>query len=376
MRSKVFWPIIAAVAVAAVWSAPPATATVFDPTRPLIDPGAIIPGGQGVPPPSIIPGKEFSDNVDRKSGATGGAADPEQNIRWDGKGGTADTFDYSGSRAGVGDTEDRQVDALSNRGDFLFGEVIDDFAHLLFSTSLDPKIYFERHASMAPPAPPGTVSPPGVKGGTWATPLQIDDMTLPTDVDGLEVWGPDTSDDANHYSLIGDPVSVPGIGRVAVWDFAGGVSTPLYTSAAIAAAVGAVIGIDGALLESNIDLDAMMTFDDCGTPGGPGSPPCSSKFPDAKIMFSLAPLTGPGFALDGGEIFVWNGVVGAGLSASYLSHGGHIWDTAFDVMGTFGTASENINALEAVVMPVPATLALFGVGLVGLGLARRRKAAA
>ncbi len=71
-----------------------------------------------------------------------------------------------------------------------------------------------------------------------------------------------------------------------------------------------------------VNLDAMMVFED-------------------KIMFSIDPIQG----LDGGEIFVYDQST---RKSSFLKHGGHLWDTSFDVMGTFGTASENINALEAV----------------------------
>ena len=82
------------------------------------------------------------------------------------------------------------------------------------------------------------------------------------------------------------------------------------------------------------------------------------------IIFSIAPID----IYDGGEIWVWDGLTHGG--ATFLSHGGHLWNTAFPVMATFGTASENVNALEAVAVPEPAILALLIPGLAGLGFVR------
>ena len=50
-------------------------------------PGCITPApGDGVPPPAVVPGKEISTHFDR---GIGGAM-PEQNMVWDGIGGTDD----------------------------------------------------------------------------------------------------------------------------------------------------------------------------------------------------------------------------------------------------------------------------------------------
>ena len=73
---------------------------------------------------------------------------------------------------------------------------------------------------------------------------------------------------------------------------------------------------------------------------------------------------------------MWTGV-GA---ATFLFHGGEIWDTAHTVMAHHGTASENVNALEAAsTIPEPSSIALLGMGglaLLGYGLRRKRKRAA
>ena len=80
--------------------------------------------------------------------------------------------------------------------------------------------------------------------------------------------------------------------------------------------------------------------------------------------------------LDGGEIFVGSRLGGPGTAVSaggFLSHGGHLWDTAFPVMAHFGLLSENVNALEAVsTIPEPASLVLASLALLNL-IALRRK---
>ena len=322
----------------------PAQATPFAPgIRVLPAPSDIL------PPPIRTPGKEYSNSRDWDDTQPVHVADPDQVLAWDGGGGRTDTFDYSGTR-GPGLPEEGQVDALANRGDALFSAVINDRSYLLFSTDGDNRIFFE--------APTGFGTFPATTGGIWAPPPQIDAEGV-IDVDGLEVWGPDGpgADDANRYSLIGDP------GRIAVYDFIGGVSSPLFTNADIAAAIGAPNLVD------LIDLDAMMTF-------------------GSQIMFSIDPILGPtgGLVFDGGEIWVWDGVTPGG--ASFLNHGGHLWNTAFNVMGTYNTQTENINALEAAStlgnecgaavglvpctqIPEPASLALLIPGLLGLRLVRR-----
>ncbi|MGD9635907.1 MAG: hypothetical protein AB7U97_21680, partial [Pirellulales bacterium] len=97
-----------------------------------------IPGGlgPGLAKPSIVPGKEYSHDLDHNTVPPGGGLDPEQVIAWDGSGGTADGLDYSGSRLNF--EQDAQVDAIANRGDHLFSQTLGsaaapDRAHLVFS---------------------------------------------------------------------------------------------------------------------------------------------------------------------------------------------------------------------------------------------------
>lgn len=311
-----------------------------------------------LPSPSSTMGKEYSNHYDVNDTQPTSTLDPEQNLRWDGSGGRVDTFDYSGSRvANYSDTADREVDGLANNSDLLFDEVTSDLVWLLFSTDADRKIYYENPTSGAGPT----------TGGIWAKGSDIDidadadvaldgagsPVTNVMDVDGLEVWGPDLSDDANRYSLEFDPVIDAALGgRVAVFDYdpLAGTSSTAFSVSELAIAIGDLYGLsptDLGLLEDEMDLDAMMTRGE-------------------KIMWSIDPLTlspaGPGIAFDGGEIFVWDRTIGG--AASFLVHGGHTWDTTFDIMGTFGTATENINALEAVaaIVPEPESLILLLLG--------------
>jgi hypothetical protein len=54
--------------------------------------------------------------------------------------------------------------------------------------------------------------------------------------------------------------------------------------------------------------------------------------------------------IDGGEIMhlvkTAPGVGPGTFAICFLSHGGHLWDTAFDVRGTFGYFYEDVDALE------------------------------
>jgi hypothetical protein len=50
---------------------------------------------------------------------------------------------------------------------------------------------------------------------------------------------------------------------------------------------------------------------------------------------------------DGGEIVV----LPFGGPASFLNHGGQIWNTAFDVATAFGVSTQEVDAIEA--LPIP-----------------------
>lgn len=281
--------------------------------------------------PNQVPGKEYSNHPDED---WQGNLDPLQNIWWDGNGNAADTFDFTGSAA-FGSNDN--VDAMANHSDFLYWEVTHDQVHMLLSFAHTPtqpptdgQIYYQE---------------PGVDvSGVWATRPIINSTALPDDVDGLEVWGPADTDDADMFSLIADPYGV------AVYRYYSGphTSVPYLTTAQLQAAIET---------QELIDLDAMMLQDeDDDDLFGPGD----------SIMFSIHETMSVGGIYDGGEIWVWN----FGAPAQFLLHGGETWNTAHTVGLDFGVLTEEINALEAV--PEPATLGLLMFG--GLALLRRRRA--
>ncbi|MBW2400450.1 MAG: hypothetical protein JRG80_14405 [Deltaproteobacteria bacterium] len=64
-----------------------------------------------------------------------------------------------------------------------------------------------------------------------------------------------------------------------------------------------------------------------------------------EILFSIRAVPQANF--DGGEIIR----LPAGGAASFLSHGGHDWDSAFATAATFESNSEDVDALEATPSP-------------------------
>lgn len=317
-----------------------ASAATYVPQGPFVHPGP----GHGIPSRIQVPGKEYSDYLDKNHL---GVPNPEQTLLWDGVGGTANGFNYGGSG---------QVDALANINDALFKELIQNRAALLFSTGQTGigggNTLWDDHVLVEP-----------ISGGVkiWATPAQIDANGV-TDVDGLEVWGPEEIPDANVYSLRGDP----GGNSVLFYNSGTGISTPLVTTAQILGAVSPLFP-SLTLSLSDIDVDGLVYQNSIN-----------------RLVFSLAPtglaLNDPTLNLDGGEIFDW--VIGT-PSASFLNHGGHLWDTVFDVRGYIsanigGNAneiSENIDALEVVATtPEPASpLAFLTLGILGFGAILKRK---
>lgn len=300
-----------------------------------------------IPKPSEVPGKDFSDVRDRNAA---GAADVEQVVAWDGLGGVRDSFDYDqppNTRPLY--PPSTEVDGLAASGDALYQAVIGNQAALLFSVETDANVLFER-ATGFPAAPAGF--------GVWATALDIDAMNPPIDTDALEIWGGDNADDSNRYSLAGDPfVQTPAaVFKVAVWEYdeAGMTSLPHTLTTDLAAAMDlqfAGIGVGGPVwgqLVETMDVDAIMTF-------------------GKEVLYSIRPVVLPGspIAFDGGEIFVYTA---PNAPTKFLDHGGHLWDTAFDVMGTFHLQNENVDALEAAAtfVPEPATCALVALGMLGV----------
>jgi hypothetical protein len=269
--------------------------------------------------PWEVPGKEYSTVIDTDNS---GASSPGQTLHWIG-GGVTNGIKYP---------QNAQVDAMANRADAFFTEVsLDQIpVHLLFNVGNEAVIRWE--------------APKVAQIGIWGTPPT---SAAAGGTDALEVWGGDgagvslngnsnsASPDANRYSLYGDSDGT------SVFNADG---TAWLTQSQIGAAIGA-----DQQFWTKIDVDGLMV-------GGN----------DAFVMFSIAPLA----AFDGGEIWVWDLTK---ANASFLIHGGHTWDTAFDVMGTYGLASENVTVLEAVPVPEADSYALMlaGLGLMGWLLRRR-----
>ncbi|MCX6597148.1 MAG: PEP-CTERM sorting domain-containing protein [Acidobacteria bacterium] len=237
-----------------------------------------------------------------------------------GNGGTIKLWDGLGNTVSVNPGFDRgDVDALAAQYDLFFPELLTNWAALLVTFDGDPNIYIEDNFGV---------------NYTWAVPAQVDSAGY-TMIEALEVWGPEGVSDATIYSLRGDP------GGCAVLVLGGGC---LYTNAAVGAAIGLSSG-------AQFDLDALMAYGD-------------------QIVFSIRPVSDPtGVSFDGGEIWHWDGKA---ASASFLNHGGHLWDTAFDVMGTFGVNSENVASIEAVPEPASMALVVGSLGLLAAAIRRRR----
>jgi hypothetical protein len=178
-----------------------------------------------------------------------------------------------------------------------------------------------------------------------------------------------TPDDADMYSLLGDPL-INGI-RTSVWYYnpITQISNSYITAAQIAAAINRP---DIANLANIIDLDGLMVWDG----GNIGQWDNSDA-----ILFSVMPIDANldgiitpninGGDIDGGEIWSWQ--FGQPL-AQFLNHGGHLWDTAFNVRQATGAVNENIDALEAVATPEPSTfLSLLTLGTLGAASTLKRK---
>jgi len=304
-----------------------------------------------VPSPKLVTGKDFSDVRDRDEFAI---PDPEQVVAWDGSGGVKNSFDYTGTQPPPIPQSPQEVDGIAAGGDALFHALRSNTAALLMSVQGDPNIHFERETGL--PA-----SPAGV--GVWATATDIDAMNPPLDTDGLEIWGGDFFDDSDRYSLAGDPpIITPAAARkVAVWSFTplAGPSAPHTFTSDLAASMDLQFGGPGngpifSQLVELMDVDAIMTF-------------------GSQVTFSIQPLAVPGtpIAFDGGEIFEYDG---PGIATRFLNHGGHLWDTAFSVIGAFGVRSENVDALEALGgIPEPSTLMLLVLGLLAVPMKRHQR---
>jgi hypothetical protein len=291
-----------------------------------------------------VPGKEFS-NYPQDKNATW-ANDALQNLAFNGMGAVSDTYDYSGSAVSPNTlpNESNQVDALANAHDAYYWAAAQDQVPIVVSFGgVNPSpagnIYYQM----------GKIDNTGI----WCPYQQVKSPT--SNLDALELYGPDNmgnppGDDSNMFSLLDDP------GGVAVWQYNASMhkSLPYITSAQLKAALG-IVG------EVSLDLDALMVYDN-EPEGGVGGFVWGEG---DSIMFSVKDNE----MYDGGEIWRWI----YGEPAQFLVHGGEVWDTAHNVGAHFGTGIEEIDALEAVAVPEPATLFMLIIGAICLLLRRGKK---
>lgn len=341
------------------------------PPGPFVDPFP----GSALPEPKYIPGKEISfGNLTAQEGDRDQffVNTPGQAVFFDGVGITPQSGLRNSHNYG-----NLQVDAIANIRDVLFQELRSNNTNLIFSIQNDRwgnTLYAEH--------PDGKISlwsnTKGVVGNIFSslgtlvngvTAQVIDsDPSYPIantgqliDIDGLEVWGneptspgyntgPDDSNyDANVFSPEGDgPFSVSCVDPLS--------NCHTYSQAEMAAAIGR------SDLASSIDIDGLMTYFSNDTD--------SQGKNYLEMNFSIRPIDG----FDGAEIWTWDGR--PGNLATALVHGGHSWDTAFNLRGTLigqgfpdmalSTALSgedvNLDAMEAVSVPGP-------VPLLGLGFA-------
>lgn len=385
------------------------TAVPFTPTLKI--------GGTGATPVDETFGKEYSHTdwfsvylspadprfVNFEDHDAFATPDFTQVVSWDGSpgpiggnSGSVDAFDFAVTFG------TREIDALAHQSDLLFDQVVDGSATLLFSVTAD------LDTTSVLPMPPSSGTPvPVAKDhvhwedptGAHATWAEIEaapagpgigpgvNHHVVEDLDALEVWGPEppshiggatpvdegyvgTSNtaDGNRFSM--DMDSATGT-SVFAFDISTKVVTPYISHATIVAAVEKLFNGDlpyDTDTRNLIDVDGTMV-QDRGVVGEWDT--------GDRLLFTIDPLDSPmlvtgglAAAVDGGEIMVLENLGGGALGISFLFHGGHLWDTAFDVSGTFGYFYEDVDALEAVgtfdgddfSIPEPASAMLLALG--------------
>jgi hypothetical protein len=341
-----------------------------------------------LPTPLEVPGKEYSNDVD-KNGI--GTPNPGQTVHWQGDGATVwDSFDYHVAGAGVGNGPiPFETDALANIRDKYFldldgtrPEVLNPEDQHYYRDTVSLAVSLQKTGSFTDGYQNNVYASRSAMRGGGAEPWALWQANINKkagaldDLDGLEMFGPGEVDDANMYSRTGD-ADPDGLGRVSVFRFhpdqtgVSGLSVPYLRTATL---LNAVIKDDGARPNwslygngAGFDLDGLMVWDVADDDEfGPGD----------KVLFSIRPIDN---LFDGGEIWLYE-YNNLGIPATFLVQGlnganPRVWNTANQVsMHFFGDNlhGENIDALEAVA-PEPSTLVLLAVaGLAGVLFGRRR----
>lgn len=275
---------------------------------------------QGIPPDSTMVPVEYSNLFDERAiGCLHDGLEPQQVLYTEPLDGVGCPFVINGYDYTVPGLELVEVDALANCQDKYFHPVASNLADLLLSFNDDL------------PDPPGTAvyyeKSGGAIGDLWSqmnlcnADGEVDGSV--EDVDGLELWGNLGENDANMFSLDGEP------GGVSVWSYLGGppIVKPYIWQTTLWGAV-VSLGFEGN--PTDVDVDAMMIFDEtCDTTfAGDGD----------MIIFSIKAAAN----WDGGEIVVFR----ASGPAIFLNHGGHLWDTGHDIAGIFLVGTDEVDAIE------------------------------
>ncbi len=366
--------------------------------------------GAGLPRPTQVFGKEFSHDNDFSVLGPNAIASPGQVVAWDGNGGVAEGVLLRPVHTTDGPFE---IDALANHADTLFVPLLEDRTHLIFSVAAEASALSGAPGRMSVPSVGplvttsglvlggaaelsyelGTISPNPQRTGVWATRDQIVQGATFTDIDALELWGPDpqmvlpgetaaAQGDSDKFSIESD-ASLLGPGGVAyaIWNKGNRPAMPGYLlHSDLVEAVAPLLGwtdLDSPN-SADVDVDALMVLNAIGTnpdlfDGGD------------QVLVSLRQIANPngGFYTTGSELILLTHD-GNDIVASFLRHNGHLWDKEWALQNmVYDSGTQlppvllDINVLEAASVPEPATVAVaLGSLFAGwLSLRRRRQVA-
>jgi hypothetical protein len=351
-----------------------------------------------LPNPLDVPGKEYSNALDKNAA---GNPDPGQVVRWQGDGTSVwDSIDYQldgGGGGGGGGRLDIETDAIANiRGKYFFDldgtrpEFENPQDHLKYrgdTVSLVVSLHKSADYNGDDVGYQNNIyaSRSSFRGGAkelwadWHKNINAN-LNATDDLDGLELYGPEQTSDANMYSRKGDP-NTDESGRVSVYRFypdrpdpqtaLPGLSVPYLRTEML---LDAVITDDGTKPDwgkhnpNDFDVDAMKIWDVADDDHfGEGD----------EILFSIRPIDG---LFDGGEIWLYKfGDSTAQFLVQGLMEDGitpRTWNKANEVSQFFfgdDAHGEDIDALEALA-PEPSSLTLLVLGgLTGVAFVLRRR---
>ncbi len=267
---------------------------------------------------------KYTDNPDDEASALGGqhlGEHPEQVLRTRAPDGTADLYPQN-----LVDFEfmDGEVDALADQKDEFFVDLLNNAADLLISVSGEDA---RKCVSRENPGGSRRVLWDHNDFSNWE---HFFDPNL-TDVDALEVHVEGGPIYPIFFSLEGDPfLGDQGVFASVFHYSSDGTVTYYVTRSEIEAQI---IGHLGWTEDGNcehIDVDALMVLD---------KDVLGVWDTNDTIIFSIRECGN----WDGGEIVV----MPASSPSTFLHHGGHDWNTGFNVQRKFGVSTEEVDAIEA-----------------------------